>query len=198
MGRKQARKYVWDARDFNNIETRAVIKFFFLQVRAAGYSLKPGHHSSLTAPNLQPTANQERDDQCGNEHYSHELLMMGILVPETCWTFKKHNKIMTRFNTYKIYIYTHTHIHQTFYPFLDLHFEKCLLLYVKVLNSWWWTERPSETCSVSFQNNIFDSMVHRVGFTVKIYPFPYTTTQQLKFMYILWVHNRLIAWSQKK
>jgi len=28
-GRKQARKHVSDARDFNNIETRAVIKFFF-------------------------------------------------------------------------------------------------------------------------------------------------------------------------
>jgi len=30
-GRKQARKHVRDARDFNNIETRAVIEFFFLQ-----------------------------------------------------------------------------------------------------------------------------------------------------------------------
>jgi hypothetical protein len=30
-----------------------------------------------------PTATQERDDQCGNQHYSRELLMMGILVPET-------------------------------------------------------------------------------------------------------------------
>ena len=28
-GRKQARKHVRDARDFNNIETRAVIKYFF-------------------------------------------------------------------------------------------------------------------------------------------------------------------------
>jgi len=28
-GWKQARKHVRDARDFNNIETRAVIKFFF-------------------------------------------------------------------------------------------------------------------------------------------------------------------------
>ena len=28
-GRKQARKHVRDARDFNNIETRAVIIFFF-------------------------------------------------------------------------------------------------------------------------------------------------------------------------
>jgi len=26
-GRKQSRKHVWDARDFNKIETRAVIKF---------------------------------------------------------------------------------------------------------------------------------------------------------------------------
>ena len=30
-GRKQAREHVRDARDFNNIETRAVIKFLFLQ-----------------------------------------------------------------------------------------------------------------------------------------------------------------------
>jgi len=30
-GRKQARKHVKDARDFNNIETRAVIKSFFIQ-----------------------------------------------------------------------------------------------------------------------------------------------------------------------
>ena len=33
-GREQARKHVRDARDFNNIETRAVIKFFFLQGKA--------------------------------------------------------------------------------------------------------------------------------------------------------------------
>jgi len=32
--RKQARKHVRDARDFNNIETRAAIKFFFLQGEA--------------------------------------------------------------------------------------------------------------------------------------------------------------------
>jgi len=47
-------------------------------------SLQPGHHSSLTAPNLQHTANQERYDQCGNQHHSRELVMMGIVVPETC------------------------------------------------------------------------------------------------------------------
>ena len=32
--RKQARKHVRDARDFNNIETRAVINFFTLQDKA--------------------------------------------------------------------------------------------------------------------------------------------------------------------
>ena len=33
-GRKHARKHVRDARDFNKIETRAVIKFLFLQGKA--------------------------------------------------------------------------------------------------------------------------------------------------------------------
>ena len=46
--------------------------------------LEPGHYSSLPAPNLQPTASQERNDQCGNQHYSRELLTIGIVVPETC------------------------------------------------------------------------------------------------------------------
>ena len=33
-GRKQTRKHVRDARDFNNIEIRAVIKLLFLQGKA--------------------------------------------------------------------------------------------------------------------------------------------------------------------
>jgi hypothetical protein len=48
------------------------------------FKTKPEHYSNLPAPNLQPTANQERNDQYGNQHYSRELLMMGIVVPETC------------------------------------------------------------------------------------------------------------------
>jgi len=36
------------------------------------------------APNFQPTATQEPDGPCGNQHYSRELLVMGIVVPETC------------------------------------------------------------------------------------------------------------------
>ena len=66
--------------------------FLFFSYQAAGYILQPGHYSSLTAPNLQPTANEERDDQCGNQHCSHELLMIGIVVPETCCSYKKYNK----------------------------------------------------------------------------------------------------------
>ena len=49
----------------------------------------------LTAPNLQRTANQVRNDQCGNQHHSRELLMMGIVVPETCGAYTKYNKIMS-------------------------------------------------------------------------------------------------------
>ena len=48
------------------------------------FSLQPGHYSRLTAPNLQPTANQERNDPYGKQHHSRELLMMGIVVRETC------------------------------------------------------------------------------------------------------------------
>ena len=35
-------------------------------------------------PNVQHTANQERYDQCGNQHHSRELLMMDIVMPEIC------------------------------------------------------------------------------------------------------------------
>ena len=60
-GRKQARKHVRDARDFNNIETRAVIKsFFFLQGKAPkeihailteiSTCFRPGGAKGLSAP----------------------------------------------------------------------------------------------------------------------------------------------------
>jgi len=71
------------------------------------WSPQPGHYSSLTAPNIQPTASQERNDQCGNQHYSRELLMMGIVVPETCWAYKKCNKIIS--DTYLDFIFQLSH-----------------------------------------------------------------------------------------
>jgi len=62
-------------------------------IRVAGCSLQPGHYSSLTTPKIQHTANQERNDQCDNQHHSREVLMMGIVMPETYWAYKKYNKI---------------------------------------------------------------------------------------------------------
>jgi hypothetical protein len=58
----------------------------FSGARAAGSSfiLQSVHHSSLTAPHLQHTANQERNDRCGKQPHSRELLMMDIIMLETC------------------------------------------------------------------------------------------------------------------
>ena len=56
-----------------------------------------GHLSSLLARNFQPTATQEPDGPCGNQHYSRELLMMGIIVPETCWAYHKCNETVSSF-----------------------------------------------------------------------------------------------------
>jgi len=46
-GRKQARKHVRDARDFNNIETRAVIQFFPARQGAEGNSRHSDRNISL-------------------------------------------------------------------------------------------------------------------------------------------------------
>jgi len=37
-----------------------------------------------------------------------------------------------------------------------------------VLDSWWWTEKLSETCRVLLQNK-FEKLVHLVGFIIRIY-----------------------------
>ena len=59
-GRKQARKHVRDARDFNKIQMRVVIKFIFLQSKAPKEihailtetlaSFLPGRTKDLSAP----------------------------------------------------------------------------------------------------------------------------------------------------
>ena len=65
-GSKQARKHLRDARDFNNIETRVVIKFFFsLQGKAPKEiqailtetlaSFLPSRAKDLAAPLIKPT-----------------------------------------------------------------------------------------------------------------------------------------------
>jgi len=47
------------------------------------HSLRSGHSTILPALNLQPAATPEPDGLCGNQRYRRELLMMGIMVPET-------------------------------------------------------------------------------------------------------------------
>jgi len=59
------------------------VRLGWSSVRTVGCRLQPGHYSSLTAPNLQHTANLERNDQCGKQHHSREFLMMGIVMIET-------------------------------------------------------------------------------------------------------------------
>jgi len=67
--------------------TTLVVSFLVccrLEVRCSWAGLVSGHYFSLTALYLQHTANQERNDQCGNQHYSREVLMMGKVMTETC------------------------------------------------------------------------------------------------------------------
>jgi hypothetical protein len=45
------------------------------------------------ASNIQQ--NQEQNDQCGNQHYSREFPLMGIVMPETRRVYKKYNKIIS-------------------------------------------------------------------------------------------------------
>jgi len=46
-------------------------------------SHRSGHSSILPALNFQPAATREPDGLCGNQRYRRELLMIGIMVPET-------------------------------------------------------------------------------------------------------------------
>jgi len=48
------------------------------------YSFRSGHSSILPALNFQPAATREPDGLCGSQRFRSELLMMGIMVPETC------------------------------------------------------------------------------------------------------------------
>jgi len=47
-------------------------------------TVRSGHSSILPALNFQPAATRGPEGLCGNQRYRRELLMMGIMVPETC------------------------------------------------------------------------------------------------------------------
>ena len=51
-------------------------------------------------------------------------------------------------------VHTTTYICQTYTAVWQMSVAVC-----RVLNSWWWTETPSETCRVSFENKI--NLIHR-------------------------------------
>ena len=56
------------------------------------------------------------------------------------------------------------------------------LLSVQWINSWWWTEELSETCTVSSQNK-FVKLVHLIGFIIKkfVTMHGHTNVQKKKF-----------------
>jgi hypothetical protein len=37
-----------------------------------------------------------------------------------------------------------------------------------ILCSWWWTERPSETCRASYKNKQFKKLIHLLGCTIRM------------------------------
>ena len=43
-----------------------LVRLDLSSIRVAGFSLQQGYYSNPTAPNLQHTAKQEQNNQCGN------------------------------------------------------------------------------------------------------------------------------------
>jgi len=63
-------------------------------IRVVGYSLQQhGYYSNPTTLKLQHTSNQEHTTNVVIKQNSRKLLMMDILMSETCWAHKKRNKI---------------------------------------------------------------------------------------------------------
>jgi hypothetical protein len=60
---------------------------------AEGCSLQHGYHSNPSTPKLQHTSNQEHTTNVAIQQHSRKLLIMDILMSETCWAHKKWNKI---------------------------------------------------------------------------------------------------------
>jgi len=56
------------------------------------FSLQHGYHANPTTPKHQHTSNQEHTTDVVIQQNSRKLLMMDILMSETCWAHKKWNK----------------------------------------------------------------------------------------------------------
>jgi len=82
-----------------------------------GWSLQHGHYSNPAAPCLQHTMNREHNNRCCNSTHSRKLLMMVVLMSETCWAHKKWNKIASDI---KLVFYSSTNFSlQIFSPLED-------------------------------------------------------------------------------
>jgi len=58
----------------------------------AGWSLQHWYHPNPTTRKHQHTSNQEHTTNVVIQQHSRKLLMMAILISETCWAHKKWNK----------------------------------------------------------------------------------------------------------
>jgi len=78
----------------NNIQLDATYYIIMLMLGSICFGHHYAHHQELNTIALVTTlavwfsscctTNREPDSLCGNQRYSRELLMMGVMVPETC------------------------------------------------------------------------------------------------------------------
>ena len=63
-----------------------------LQAEGFSFILQHGHYSNPAAPNLQHTTNREQKTDVVIQQHSRKLLMIDVLMSETCWVYKKWKK----------------------------------------------------------------------------------------------------------
>ena len=79
-------------------------------IRVAGWSLQHGYHSNPATPKLEHTSKEEHTTDVVIQQNSRKLLMMEILMSETCWAHKKWNKIASNIKLV-LYSWTITMMH---------------------------------------------------------------------------------------
>jgi len=67
--------YIYHQKNENQLD--ATYYFIVLLIGSTCFGQYYAHHQELATITF-------RNDQCGNQHYSRELLMMGIILAETC------------------------------------------------------------------------------------------------------------------
>jgi len=84
----------WAHKKWNKITSDIKLIFYSSAITMKhSFSLQHRYHSNPTTPTLQHTSNQEHTTNVVIQQNSHKLLMMDILMSETCSAHKKWNKI---------------------------------------------------------------------------------------------------------